>query len=144
MRGIGGDIKFAFKQAWKNPGLVLVITIILGIGIGVNTTIFSLTTAPFNIPVRDPLRVITLWSANSARAIDRSPVSGGDFADLKTNLRSLENLAASADDEAHLTGASEPVRATIRRVTLNFFPVLGRRRRPARRHPDRFHLADLV
>ena len=125
MRGLGDDIQFAFKQARKNPGLVLVITIILGVGIGVNTTIFSLVKAPFNIPVQEPLRLITLWSVNSARAIDRSPMSAGDFADLKASLRSLENLAAFTDDPVNITVATEPVRATARRVTLSFFPVLG-------------------
>ena len=83
MRGLGSDIKFAFKQALKKPGLVVVITIILGIGIGVNTTIFSLAKAPFNVAVHDPIRVITLWSINTSRAIDRNLISRGDFADLE-------------------------------------------------------------
>jgi predicted permease len=125
MGGLGSDIKFALIQATKNPGMVIVITIILGIGIGGNATIFSIVKAPLDFPVNEPTRLVTLWATNPERAIDRSPLSPGDFADLRMNLRSLESLAAFTDRAVHLTGGVEPLRATASPVTGNFFSVIG-------------------
>jgi hypothetical protein len=42
--------------------------------------------------------VILLWSVNGQRDLDRTPVSAGDFADLKARLKSLKSIAAFSDE----------------------------------------------
>ncbi len=119
------DFRYAFRQARKNPGLVALITVVLALGIGANTTVFSLVRAGAHMPIRDPLRVVLFWSANQSRGLDRSLISPGDFADLKSSLRTVEDVAASIGGPAHLMGAAEPLRLSALRVTANYFSVLG-------------------
>ena len=52
------DIRFAIRSATRNPALTSVIVISLALGIGANTTIFTLINAVFlrPLPVNDPAR----------------------------------------------------------------------------------------
>ena len=53
------DIRFAIRSATRNPALTAVIVISLALGIGANTTIFTLINAVFlrPLPVNDPARL---------------------------------------------------------------------------------------
>jgi hypothetical protein len=86
MSGLLEDLKYAFRQVRNNPRLLLLIVLILGIGIGANSTIFSLIEAGGNLPIHDQNTIVLLWSVNPARLLDRTPISRGDFADMKTRL----------------------------------------------------------
>src|SRR5438046_1947343 len=125
MSGLTEDLKSALRQVRKNPRLVILITIILGLGIGANATIFSLIEAASHLPIHDQYSIALLWSVNQGRALDRTPVSLGDFADMKMRLHSLKGLAAFSEENVHLTGGTEPVRLPIQRVTTNYLAVLG-------------------
>jgi predicted permease len=62
MRTIGNDIRYAFRQLWKSPGFAAVVVLVLALGIGANTAIFSVINGILlkSLPVPDPqdLRVI--------------------------------------------------------------------------------------
>ena len=62
--GLTEDLKSATRQVRKNPRLLLLITVILGVGIGTNATIFSLIDAAARLPIQDQFTVILLWSVN--------------------------------------------------------------------------------
>src|SRR5262245_24861229 len=125
MSGLFEDLTYAFRQVKKNPRVLALIVIILGIGIGANATIFSLIEAAGRLPIRDQNTVVLLWSVNPARNLDRTFVSAGDFADMKSRLPALQDLAAFPDDSVDVQGPSQPIRLPIQRVTSNFFSVLG-------------------
>jgi putative ABC transport system permease protein len=125
MNGLLEDFKFALRQVRKNPRILALIVIILGIGIGANSTIFSLVEAAGHLPIRDQNTIALLFTVNKERALDRSLVSAGDFADMKTRLPVLESLAAFSEDVVHVRTQAEPARMPIQRVTTNFFSVLG-------------------
>ena len=63
------DLKYAARMLLKKPGFTLVAVLSLTLGIGANTTIFTIVKAVFLhiIPVNDPERVILLFSSASAR-----------------------------------------------------------------------------
>jgi predicted permease len=123
--GLTEDLKSATRQVRKNPRLLLLIAVILGVGIATNATIFSLIDAAARLPIQDQFTVNLLWSVNSQRGLDRTPVSAGDFADLKARLKSVKAIAAFSEDTVHLTGGTEPVRMPVQHVTANYFSVLG-------------------
>ncbi|MEX2285116.1 MAG: ABC transporter permease [Gemmatimonadota bacterium] len=58
------DLRYALRSLAKSPGMVLVVTLCLGLGIGANTTIFSLTNAVFlrPLPVQEPGRLVRIHS----------------------------------------------------------------------------------
>jgi predicted permease len=67
------DFRYAFRSLSKTPGLVLTVILCLGLGVGANTTIFSLTSAIFlrPLPVHEPDRLVRIysgWGGNQFRS----------------------------------------------------------------------------
>src|SRR5262245_15807529 len=120
------DLRFAFRQLRKNPGFTAVVILSLALGIGANTTIFSLIDAVLlkMLPVKDPKELVVfahrdtgLPSTGSNYPLyqtlrDRSQSFSGCFA-----FWPLEFRAAPSG------GEGEPVRGQY--VTPNYFSVLG-------------------
>ena len=63
------DLKFAVRQLRKSPGFTLVAVLTLALGIGLNTTIFSLINDLFlrRLPFREPSRIVHLDNGDKAR-----------------------------------------------------------------------------
>jgi putative ABC transport system permease protein len=126
------DIGFAIRQLLKSPGFTIVAMLTVALGIGANTTIFSLVTAVLlrPLPFREPGRLV--WIANPDLGGEGIPglTRQANFRDWRKLNRSFEDLAAfvpSFSDriDLTLTGNGEPVRLKCAFVTGNFLTVLG-------------------
>jgi putative ABC transport system permease protein len=78
------DLRFAFRQLLKSPGFTLLALITLALGIGLNTSIFSLINDLFlrGLPFKEPGRVLHMYSNAKDRnlleiAVSVPPVSEG-------------------------------------------------------------------
>jgi hypothetical protein len=69
------DLKFALRGVRNNPGFAVVAVIVLALGIGANTAMFSVLDAVLlrALPFRDPDRMVMLW--------ERNPIMGDFLAD---------------------------------------------------------------
>jgi putative ABC transport system permease protein len=126
------DIRFAVRQLLKTPGFTVVAVLTVALGIGANTTIFSLVTAVLlrPLPFREPSRLV--WIANPNLGGEGIPglTSQANLRDWRKLIRSFEGLAAvlpSFSDRAGFTmnGNGEPARLKCGFVTGNFLEVLG-------------------
>jgi len=91
------DLKYAFRQLLKNPGFTAVAVLTLALGIGANSTIFSLTNALFFRPlpgVKDLDQLVSLASAWEGR-ISTLNVSYADFLDFRTLTNVFVDMAAA-------------------------------------------------
>ena len=64
MQDLTGDIRYAFRTLFHRPGFTLVAAFSLALGIGLNTTIFSVVNAILlkNLPIEDPGRLVEIYS----------------------------------------------------------------------------------
>jgi len=64
------DLKYSARTLRRSPGFTVAALVSLGLGIGANTAIFTLPNAVFlhPLPVRDPGRVIELFTVDHATA----------------------------------------------------------------------------
>lgn len=122
------DIRYGLRSLARAPGFTLIAVLTLAIGIGANTSIFSVIEAVIlrPLPYKDPARLVLL-------ADSRNPQDGGfldkDFESVKSENRTLEDFAEYYRDcgfsRVTLAGAGEPQSVQGAFVTANFFPLMG-------------------
>lgn len=121
------DIRYALRVLRASPGFAAVAVLSLALGIGANTSIFSVVNAALlrPLPVTEPNRLVFVFSGN--RTSPWSVSSYPDFVDFRnknevfTDLLTYSSITASArnDDQSDLISGSI--------VSGNFFDVLGLR-----------------
>jgi putative ABC transport system permease protein len=120
------DVRFAIRSALRNPALTSVIVISLALGIGANTTIFTLINAVFlrPLPVNDPARLAQVFTVMPKSTAYQS-VSLANYRDFRDQVPEFSGLAAYQGIGANLVGGSEPLATGGQLVTGNYFQVLG-------------------
>ncbi|HEX8136906.1 MAG TPA: ABC transporter permease [Pyrinomonadaceae bacterium] len=121
------DLRYSARTLLKQPGFVVVIISILALGIGANTTIFSVVNAVLirPLPYEAPERIVMIWETNPGKRLPRSIVSPANFLDWRAQNHVFENLAAFRFWYYTVTGHGEPERYQGARVSASFFPLLG-------------------
>src|SRR5215213_785098 len=132
MRTLWQDIKFGARALRKSPGFTLVAVLSLAVGIGANTTIFSLVNAALLRPlpgVAEESRVVDV-SRTTREGDSFSQMSYPDYEYFRDHARSFEGLAAYTLLPVDLNAGGEAARAKGLLISSNYFDVLGAR--PAR------------
>ncbi|MGH9840094.1 MAG: ABC transporter permease [Blastocatellia bacterium] len=123
------DLRYGARMLIKNPGFTLVAIITLALGIGANTTIFSVINSLLlkPIPFRDAERLVLVWQAQAGDPNDRNIVSAPNYWDWERQNDVFEKMAIldSAGRGYNLAGSGEPERVSGVRVSAGFFDVLG-------------------
>src|SRR5690348_11349907 len=128
------DIRYGFRLWAKSPGFTLIAVIALGLGIGVNTAVFSVADAfllkPMPLPQID--RLVMLFEQHQGQSADWTSTDMGNYVDWTLQAKSFERLAASQWADFNLSGQGDPERVMGTKVTTGFFatlrtkPMLGR------------------
>src|SRR5947207_7339563 len=119
------DLKFAFRQLLKNPGLTAVAVITLALGIGANTAIFSVVNAVLlrPLPIPEPDRVVHVWE--TWRGEGTAPVAWPKFIEWKLQSQCFEAIAGCNWGESFvLATGDKPELIAGRAVSSDFFSVL--------------------
>ena len=121
------DFRFAFRQLRKSPGFTLVAVITLALGIGLNTTIFSLINDLFlrGLPFKDPSRIVHLYNSDKARDLVDVAISAPRYQLYRDGQTIFDGFAAENSFAFTLTGLGDPVQIFGGRLTSNYFDVLG-------------------
>jgi hypothetical protein len=103
------NLRYAAGILRRSPGFATIAVLILALGIGANTAIFSLvdTILLRPLPYRDADRLAMVWQSVPGQHLGQVPVSQADFLDFRKQSRSFESMAAVFIDkeEFGLTGA---------------------------------------
>ncbi len=120
------DLRYAVRSVRKKPGFTLLAVLVMGLGIGANTAVFSVVDAVLLKPLayRGAERIVTLSPADRTGAT-LTYVSAPDFRDWHEQSRSFDGLAYyKAEDTAVSVGALADYAHTAR-VSPEFFSVFG-------------------
>jgi len=121
------DIRFAIRSLAKHPWFTLAAVLSLAIGIGANTSIFSVANALLfrPLPYDDPERLVILWNRSPGLGITQDWFSPAQYFDIKTGHHGFEQVAIAIGGNYNLTGRGDPERVGAVRVSSNLLPMLG-------------------
>jgi len=123
------DIRYALRQLRRQPSFTVVAVLILGLGIGANTAVFSVVDRLLFEPLafRDPDRLAWIMRMNANGRVGRS-WTVADYENLR-DMEAFEELttyeAAFARSSYKLSGDADPDRVAGVMVAASFFPFLG-------------------
>src|SRR6267154_4776925 len=121
------DIRFALRSFAKNPGFTLAAVLSLAIGIGANTSIFSVANAMLfrPLPYDSPDRLVILWNRSLGLGITQDWFSSAQYFDIKNGHHGFEQVVLAIGGNYNLTGDGEPERVGVIRVSSNLLPMIG-------------------
>jgi predicted permease len=123
---VARDVRHGARALWRSKGFSLTVILTLALGIGLNTTVFSvvdqLLLRPLPYPDGDQLVMVDEAIPPNAHA----DVSPANWLDWQRDSRTFRGFAAWWRRQFTLTGAGEPRRVFGQVVSSEFFPLLGR------------------
>jgi predicted permease len=124
------DLRFALRLLVKNPGFALMAAIIMALGIGANTAIFSIVNKVLiePLPFRDVDRVVQIWHTppqSSFPGMTTFAISPANFLDWQKENHVFDKMALYSGASFDITGTGRPEAIGAGTVSSDFFSALG-------------------
>ncbi len=132
---VSRDARTAVRKLWRRPGFTGVTVLILGLGIGGTTALFSMVYAVLlrPLPFDEPDRLVGAWLTSPGFGMEWLPQSPAIYFTFRDESRTLEDIALWDKNDVTLTGLGDAERVPAMMVTDGIFdvlriqPALGRR-----------------
>jgi putative ABC transport system permease protein len=118
------DLRQALRLLRKSPGFSALMVVVLALGIGANTAIFSIVNGVLlkPLPFADPSRLVAIDTTVRSEPDDSAYL---DVLDWRSQARTVDHIAAYATAAVTLTGHGEATSLPVAVVTPDLFPLLG-------------------
>ncbi len=127
MEDLVRDLRFAFRNLRRTPGVVIVTVLSLGLGIATSATVFSMANALIfgdPGPIRNPESILAVYSSDEGGRL-YGEASFPDYQDIRAQMGTLEDLAAHRIGVVSVGDPRDRDRIIVELVTGNYFQVLG-------------------
>jgi hypothetical protein len=110
MKDLVYDLRHAARVLGRSPAFTAAVVLMLALGIGANTAIFSLISAVFlrPLPFPEPERLVAVWEDTKLFAMRHRPVALGNYVGWKAGNQAFENMGAQEGAAFRLTGTGDP------------------------------------
>jgi len=131
LESIWADTRFAMRQMRKEPGFTFTVILLLGLGIGSVTAVFSLidTVLLRPLPYPEPASLVIPWNFSPTgieiAGFAELPWSPVQFHAFEQATKTYRCLGAFQGSNFNLTGSGDPVMIEGAMVSWGFFPALG-------------------
>jgi predicted permease len=130
METILRDIRYAIRTMIKSPGFTAVAVLSLALGIGANTSIFSIVNTLLlkPLPYKEPDRLAQVFrqTDETGKGLEASELwSYPKFQVIRDNSETFDQLAAVSDQNFPVTDSDNPERLNAEMVSASYFPMLG-------------------
>ncbi|HEX4757822.1 MAG TPA: ABC transporter permease, partial [Terracidiphilus sp.] len=127
---MASDLRLIWRQLRKSPGFAITAVLMLALGIGATTAIFSIVEGVLlrPLPFADPGRLVVLGDTVPGINMGSSGHIGVTMPQIITYERETRGFAALGGFEQagyEFSGAGAPAKISAARVTASIFPLLG-------------------
>lgn len=125
------DLRYALRTLRRSPGFAVVAIIVMALGIGANTALFTVVRSVLlkPLPFTNPESLVRIYESDSHRPGGRIAVPGADFFDWRNQTRSFEQIAMMFANNGgyNLSGSDRqlPEQIAARAANWGLFPMLG-------------------
>ena len=121
------DVRFGLRSLRHAPGYTFAAVLILALGIGANTAMFSVINGVLikPLPFRNQSRIVLVQQHSSTRGPAATNVSLPEFYDYRDQLKSVGDLVEYHQMNFTLLKQGDPARVNVGVVSANFFGALG-------------------
>ena len=125
MGTLSQDIHYAIRLFGKAPGFTAIAVLTLALGIGANTTLFSVVKGVLLNPLPYPNseRIVAVYA--STPGVERGPAVYLNFLDWQRQTRTFSSLAIYRNQDYNLAGTAEAERVSGYMISADFFSTLG-------------------
>ncbi len=121
------DVRYGVRMLVKHSGFTLAAVLCLALGIGLNTTIFSVVSAMLirPLPYDEPEQLVALHETQIKKGTEWNPLSAHNLADWQEQSNVFEQVAAFQRRSFNFSTGDNPERLAGVRVSSALFPLLG-------------------
>jgi putative ABC transport system permease protein len=121
------EFRFAVRMLRKSPSFTIGTVLILSLGIGANTVIFSLVYPALlrALPYPHPEELVMVWESRVREAVNQNVAAPGEFLDWRDRNNCFQAISAFRTTALVLAGEPEPMQVTGGTVAPVFFKLLG-------------------
>ena len=121
------DIRYGMRSLIRTPAFTVVAILVMAIGIGANTAMFSLVDAMLlrGLPYSDANRLVLLIGTVQRTTVERRGNSLPDHLDWRAKSTKFEDMAGYDTLSVTLAGVDEPERIQVEAVSAPYFSLLG-------------------
>jgi putative ABC transport system permease protein len=121
------DLRYGARMLMKKPGFTLIAVLTLALGIGANTTIFSVVNAVLlrPLPYQNSEQLVMIWGKLPAHVSGAVGASAPEFVDYQDQNSVFSSIATHTSSSFNLTGVGEPERIVGTLVSAGLFPLLN-------------------
>ena len=119
------DLRFALRQLRKSPGFSAIAVLTLALGIGANTSLFSVVNGVLlnPLPYANPEQLVTLHE--SKPNFQNGSISYPNFRDWRKENHTFSSIAIVRSYSFSFTGMGEAEQVRAKFISSDFFPLLG-------------------
>ena len=124
MHSLVATLRYSLRMLRKDPGLTAAVLLILTLGIGATTAVYTVIYATLlaPLPYPEPQQLMVVWSLDHGQ---RNVSSTGDFLDWRRENRSFQQMVAWSGGSLNVATGDQPEQLSGRWVTPGYFDMQG-------------------
>src|SRR5256885_6265286 len=127
MRTLFQDLAYGWRMLRKTPGLTAVILLMLTLGIGANTAVFTIFDAILLRPLGydKPEQLVQIWETRTDGAFQQMSFSFPDYQDMKRLNTVFSQMGGYSGNSVTLAGRDGAEQVQVGVASADFFETLG-------------------
>src|SRR5579872_773449 len=127
METLRQDIRYGWRMLVKSPAFTILVLLMLAIGIGANTAVFTIFSATLlrPLPYADPDKLVQVWETRTSGTFQQMEASYPDYLDMRDHNQVFSQMGGYSKTTATLTDKDGAEQVFIAVASSGFFETLG-------------------